>query len=126
MKDVYFNPEEYTQDKLEDMISNIKEDRNDDDLLFASLIERGVPLNKSYRTEMIDNHKVIVYNEEGEVPEFIACFDKDITEKCCTAIAKMKPLKAVFRDSSFKRSADKINLEEIFKLYSPDTRVKVM
>ena len=69
---------------------------------------------------------MIIYNEEGEVPEFVACFDENITEICCIAIAKMKPLKAVFRDSSFASSSAKINIEEIFKMYSPDTRIKVM
>ena len=126
MKDVFYNPEEYTQKMLLDNTSNIKNDRTEDDLLFSSLIERGVPLNKSYRKEKIDGHNVIIYNEEGEAPEFVACFDKKISEKCITEIAKMKPLKAVFRDSSFENSASRINLEELFKMYSKETKIKVM
>ena len=81
MKDVYYNPEEYSQDLLSKLTSNIKEDRTDDDLLFQSLIERGVMLNKSYRKQNIDGYNVIIYNEEGEVPEFIGCFDENISEK---------------------------------------------
>lgn len=35
-------------------------------------------------------------------------------------------MRAVFRDSSFENSPDKINLFEIFKLISPDTSIKVL
>ena len=41
-------------------------------------------------------------------------------------IAKRKPLRAVFRDSGFKGSPEKINVGETFKLISPDTRVKII
>ena len=126
MKDVYYNPDDYSQDLISQLTSNIKDDRNEDDLLFASLLDRGIDISKSYRKVDIDGKKVIIYNEEGDVPEFIACFDNNITEKCVTEIAKMKPLKATFRDSSFGSSSDRINVEEIFKLYSKDTRVSVM
>ena len=37
-----------------------------------------------------------------------------------------KPLRAVFRDSSFKDRPAKINVGEIFKLLAPDTRVRVI
>ena len=35
-------------------------------------------------------------------------------------IAKRKPLRAVFRDSGFASSPEKINVFEIFKLYMPE------
>ena len=41
-------------------------------------------------------------------------------------IAEMKPLRVVFRDSSFVSDDNKINVEEIFKLITPDTSVKVI
>ena len=41
-------------------------------------------------------------------------------------MAKQQPLRAVFRDSAFATDADKINVTEIFKNLSPDTKVKVM
>ena len=126
MKDVYYNPDDYSQYLISQLTSNIKDDRNEDDLLFASLLDRGIDISKSYRKVDIDGKKVIIYNDEGEVPEFVACFDENITEKCITEIAKMKPLKATFRDSSFGSSSDRINVEEIFKLYSKDTKVSVM
>ena len=56
----------------------------------------------------------------------IACFDENIPDNVIKAIAKMQPLRAVFRDSSFDGSPAKINVEEIFKLMAPDTSVKVI
>jgi len=37
----------------------------------------------------------------------------------------MEPFRVVFRDASFKTSANKINVEEIFKFLSPDMSVRV-
>ena len=56
----------------------------------------------------------------------IACFDPNVPESVVKEIAKRKPLRAVFRDSSFADSPAKINVFEIFKLLSADTRVKVI
>jgi len=52
---------------------------------------------------------------------------KDLTnEKAIREIASRKPLRAVFRDSSFMSSPEKINVFEIFKLLAPNTNVKVI
>jgi hypothetical protein len=40
--------------------------------------------------------------------------------------AALKPLTAVFRDSSFANSQAKVNLSEHFRILSPDTKVKVI
>jgi adenine-specific DNA-methyltransferase len=42
------------------------------------------------------------------------------------ASREQKPLRVVFRDSSFANSPAKINVEEIFKLLSPNTKIKVL
>ena len=52
--------------------------------------------------------------------------DYDIPESVIHKIAEKKPMRVVFRDSSFNRDANKINVEEIFKLKTPDTTVKVI
>ena len=41
-------------------------------------------------------------------------------------IASRQPLRAVFRDSSFKDSPSKINVKEVFKYLSPNTTIKVL
>jgi adenine-specific DNA-methyltransferase len=122
MKDVYFTPSEYTQDMLKDMVSNIKEDRTDLDLLFGCLIEWGLPLSLPHTHENIDGFTVHTYNKG----DLIACFDERISEKAIREIASRKPLRVVFRDSSFTNSPDKINAFEIFKLIAPNTKVRVI
>lgn len=122
MKDVYYAPGEITQQSLSNMVSNIREDRTDLDLLFGCLLEWGLPLSMPYTSEQLEGCTVHTYNEG----DLIACFDKNVPETVVKEIAKRKPLRAVFRDSSFADSPAKINVFEIFKLYAPDTRVKVI
>ena len=128
MNDVYYSPEDYNQGKLKGLESNIKEDRSDLDLLFGCLLEWGLPLSMPYKSEEIDGCTVHNYNDG----DLIACFDENISESVVKAIAKRKPLRAVFRDSGFASSPDKINMLEIFKLYMPEDadeiikRVKVL
>ena len=122
MKDVYYTPDKYSQRNLFDLESNIKEDRTELDLLYGCLIDWGLPLNRSYESNEIEGSMVHIYNDG----DLIACFDEDISEEAIKKIAKMEPLRAVFRDSSFKTSSEKINVEEIFKLLSPETSVRVI
>lgn len=122
MTDVFYSPSEYSQNLLEQFESNIKADRNDLDLLFGCLLEWGLPLSLPYSSEQIDGCTVHNYNDG----DLVACFDENIPDEVIKKIAKMQPLRAVFRDSSFANSPSKINVGEIFKLLAPDTRVKVL
>ena len=56
----------------------------------------------------------------------MACFSENLSENIIKRIAELKPLMVVFRDSSFGSSEDKINVEEIFKVYSPETDIRVL
>lgn len=122
MNDVYYSPLEINQEMLIDQVENIKSDRTDLDLLFGCLIDWGVELSMPYSSEIIEGCMVHNYNDG----DLIACFDKNIPESVIKNIAKRQPLRAVFRDSCFKDSPSKINVEEIFKMIAPDTRVKVI
>ena len=122
MKDVYYSASEYDQTKLDMFESNIKEDRNDLDLLFGCLLDWGLPLSLPYTSETIGKYTVHTYNDG----DLVACFNEDVSEEVVKEIARKKPLRAVFRDSSFSNSASKINVFEIFKMISPETRVKVI
>lgn len=122
MKDVYYSPSEISQDFLSALESNIKEDRTDLDLLFGCLLEWGLPLSLPYKSIEINGCIVHNYNDG----DLIACFEENISENVMKEIAKLTPLRAVFRDSSFENSAEKINTSEIFKLLSPDTKIKVI
>ena len=116
MKDVYYAPDDYDQGTLAGLESNIKDDRTDLDLLFGCLIDWGLPLSLPYKSEQIDGCTVHTYNDG----DLIACFDAKIPESVVKEIAQRKPLRAVFRDSGFASSPEKINVFEIFKLYMPE------
>ncbi|WP_044973200.1 site-specific DNA-methyltransferase [Ruminococcus sp. HUN007] len=122
MEDVYYTPAETTQQMLDGFESNIKPDRTDLDLLFGCLLEWGLPLSMPYKSEKIENVTVHTYNDG----DLIACFEKNVSENVIKTIAKRQPLRAVFRDDCFADSPAKINVGEIFKMLSPDTRVKVI
>ena len=128
MKDVYYAPDDYDQGMLAGLESNIKDDRTDLDLLFGCLIDWGLPLSLPYKSEQLGGCTVHTYNDG----DLIACFDANIPESVVKEIAQRKPLRAVFRDSGFASSPEKINVFEIFKLYMPEDandiskRVRVM
>ena len=128
MKDVYYAPDEYDQEMLAGLESNIKDDRTDLDLLFGCLIDWGLPLSLPYTLEQIDGCTVHTYNDG----DLIACFDANVPESVVKEIAQRKPLRAVFRDAGFASSPEKINVFEIFKFYMPEDaddigkRVKVI
>lgn len=122
MKDVYYAAGDYSQDLVSMLESNVKPDRTDLDLLFGCLLDWGLPLSLPYTSETIDGCMVHTYNDG----DLIACFDENVPESVIKTIAKRQPLRAVFRDSSFASSPEKINVGEIFKSLAPDTRVKVI
>jgi adenine-specific DNA-methyltransferase len=132
MKDVYYGAGEYKQEDLDLFVSNIKEDRTALDLLYGCLLDWGLTLDLPHTEETIDGFTVhVVYDvnekkEENEGAVLAACFDENISEKAVMAIAKKKPLRAVFRDAGFASDPAKINVFEIFKRYAPDTQVKVI
>ncbi|MDE6605741.1 MAG: site-specific DNA-methyltransferase [Clostridia bacterium] len=122
MKDVYYRPEDYNQTLLDMFEDNIKEDRTPLDLLFQVMLDLGKPLSaKIEEKEIAGKHVFIV---DGN--DLIACFDKDITDEVVKTIAQMKPLYAVFRDSSMANDSVGTNFEQIFATYSPNTTRKVL
>lgn len=122
MKDVYYAPQAFTQEMLPTLEENVKEDRTDLDLLFGCLLEWGLPLSLPYSSEVVDGCTIHNYNDG----DLIACFDAKVPDAVIRHIAKLQPLRAVFRDSSFVDSPSKINVGEIFKALATDTRIKVI
>lgn len=122
MEDIYYHPEELTQTMLGGMVSNIKPDRTDLDLLYACLLDWGVEISLSHTQTVIDG--CTVHNVDNGA--LCACFDERVPLSVIDYMAKQQPLRAVFRDSSFAADDSKINVTEIFKNLSPDTKVKVI
>lgn len=122
MKNVYYSPSEFGSESLDDLISNIKEDRTPEDLLFQVMLDLGVLLSSKIEETTIAGKKV--FNVEGN--NLVACFDENVTEEVITAIAKQKPYYFVMRDSSMASDSVGTNFEQIFNTYSPDTVRKVL
>ena len=122
MEDIYYHPEELIQTMLGGMVSNIKPDRTDLDLLYACLLDWGVEISLSHTQAVIDG--CTVHNVDNGA--LCACFDERVPLAVIDYMAKQQPLRAVFRDSSFAADDSKINVTEIFKNLSPDTKVKVI
>ena len=111
MKDIYYTPAEYSQELLLDLEDNIKEDRNDLDLLFGCMLDWGVTLDLPLRTEKVDGVTIHVVNNG----DLIACFEHNISEAAIDHIASLLPMRVVLRDSCFKEAKEKMNFFEIFK-----------
>lgn len=122
MKNVYYAPDELSQSDLVDSISNIKEGRSGYDLLYQCMLDWGLELSLPHETMRINNNEVHIVNDG----DLIACFDDKVSEDTIKQIADKKPLRAVFKDSSFATPAARINVDEIFKLKSPQTTIKVL
>jgi adenine-specific DNA-methyltransferase len=122
MKDVYYNPNEIDQRTLTNLKDNIKEDRSDKDLLYQVLLEMAVPISANVNEETVGNKTIYRVNDNF----LIACFDDEVDLETVTKIAEFNPLRIVFKDSSFKDDAAKVNCDEYLKNKSPNTIVKVI
>ena len=111
MKDVYYTPAEYSQELLLGLEDNIKEDRNDLDLLFGCMLDWGVTLDLPMRTEKVDGVTIHIVNDG----DLVACFDQSIPETAIDYIASLLPMRVVLRDSCFSEAKEKMNFFEIFK-----------
>lgn len=122
MKDVYYTPDKLGQMNLDDMASNIKEDRTGEDLLIQVMLECGLELSLPMESKQIEGKTV--HSVAGN--SLIACFDDEVSETVIKKIAEDQPLRVVFRDSSFRDDSARINVEELFKLLSPSTEIQVL
>ena len=122
MKDIYYSPNKLNQDLLSQLEDNIKEDRTAEDLLFQVMLDMGVLLSSEIKTLEINGKKVFNVNDG----DLVCCFDKDLNDDVVTAIAKMQPLYAVFRDASMSTDSVAVNFDQIFETYSPTTTRKII
>lgn len=122
MSDVYYSPDEVKQGDLLAQINNIREGRNEEDLLFQVLLDWGVDLSLPITREMIAGKNVFFVDGNA----LAACFEVGIDEKFVKLLAAKHPLRAVFFDAGFASDSVKINIEQIFKLVSPTTEIKTI
>jgi adenine-specific DNA-methyltransferase len=124
MNDVYYTPDALKQGDLFNFVDNVREDRNEEDLLFQVLLDWGVDLSLPITRETIAGNSVLFVDGNA----LAACFDKNggVTEDFVKQLAARSPLRAVFRDAGFASDSVKINVEQIFKLLSPGTEIKTL
>ena len=122
MTDVFYRPDEVKQDELFGQVDSVKPDRSAEDLLFQVLIDWGVELTLPINRQTL--HGKTVYSVDGDA--LIACFEPGVTDELVKDIAARAPLRAVFRDTSFARDADRINAEQLFRQLSPGTELKAI
>ena len=120
MTDVYYTPEEFSEQMLFE--NNIKGDRTEEDLLFQTMIDLGIELSaKIERSEIAG--KTVWNVSDGYL---LACFDEEVNETAITEIAKQHPYYFVMHDSSLANDQVADNFEQIFEHYSKDTIRRIL
>lgn len=125
-EDVFKTAGELTQKNLQLDVDNQADARSDYDLLYDVLVDGALEYNRQIATETINNEPIIKYDYLGELSGVIAYFGDNLTNELTREIAKLKPLIAVFKESTFNKSSDKVNVLEQFRVISPETKVKVI
>ena len=124
MADVYYLPDALEKTNLDFLVENIKPDRTPEDLLFQVMLDWGVDLTLSIEKKIVQGKDVYFVDGDG----LACCFDEDggVDESFIKELAEFKPLRAVCRDSGLRSSSVRINIEQIFRLISPRTEIKVL
>jgi adenine-specific DNA-methyltransferase len=120
MREIYYTPDSVQQADLPGQVNNILPDRTPEDLLFQVLVDWGLDLGLPIAHETIAAKTVFFVDGNA----LAACFDSGVTDELVKEIAKRKPLRAVFRDASYGNDSVKINVDQIFRLLSPETEVR--
>ena len=120
MEEVYYTPQEFTQQSL--FAENVKADRTGEDLLFQVMLDLGVELSAKIETRQIAGKTVYLVDDNY----LVTCFDRDVTEAAIKEIAELHPVYFVMRDASAANDNVIDNFEQIFRHYSPDTNCKIL
>lgn len=122
LKDEFAAPDQYDQAQLDLFADNAAEGAAPLDLLFQVLPTFRIEYSAKIAKRELGGKTCFDVNGG----QLIACFDEDVDTEALEAIAKERPLYAVFRDACFSNDAAVANLEELFKTFSPDTIRKVI
>ena len=122
LKDEFAAPDQYDQAQLDLFADNAAEGAAPLDLLFQVLPTFRIEYSAKIAERELGGKTCFDVNDG----QLIACFDEDVDTEALEAIAKERPLYAVFRDACFSNDAAVANLEELFKTFSPDTIRKVI
>jgi adenine-specific DNA-methyltransferase len=133
--DTRVTTQQASQDALAGMISHVKDDRTDEDLLFGALLRWGVDITLPIQKRELGGRTIWLVDPPAEGDDgaaLIACFERPhqgkggIDTELADAVARLKPLRALFRDDGFASDAVMENVQSRFKQLAPDTDVKVL
>lgn len=124
--DTYKTAGDTTQAQLLDLVDKNRAAQTDFDLLYEVLVDGALEYNRKIEKLIIEDEEVIAYDYFGELSGVLAYFGDHLTDDLTRQIAKKQPLIAVFREATFEKSAQKVNVLEQFRILSPDTKVKVI
>lgn len=125
-EDVFKTAGELNQADLLEDIDNHSDNRSDYDLLYDVLVDGALEYNRPITIETMNDEQIIKYDYLGELSGVVCYFGENLTDELTRQIAALKPLIAVFKESTFDKSAQKVNVMEQFRIISPDTKVKVI
>ena len=120
MEDVYYEAEKISQQDISKTISYIKADRSNEDLLFQIILSFGIKLTCNIEIKKVNNRDVYFVDDTY----LLVCFEKDIDEKTIEELAKLKPEIMVFNQDT--QDSTLANIEQIFKMISSDTNIRVI
>ena len=125
-EDVFKTAGELDQVDLLKDIDNHSDNRSDYDLLYDVLVDSALEYNRPITIDTTNDEQIIKYDYFGELSGVVCYFGENLTDELTRQIATLKPLIAVFKESTFDKSAQKVNVMEQFRIISPDTKVKVI
>lgn len=125
-EDVFKTAGELDQVDLLQDIDNHSDNRSDYDLLYDVLVDGALEYNRPITIDTMNDEQIIKYDYLGELSGVVCYFGGNLTDELTRQIATLKPLIAVFKESTFDKSAQKVNVIEQFRIISPDTKVKVI
>lgn len=120
MEDVYYKAEDLSQQDINKQISNIKDDRSNEDLLFQIILSFGIKLTCNIEVKKVNNRDIYFVDDTY----LLVCFEKDIDDTTIEELAKMKPSYMVFNQNVHDSTL--ANIKQIFKMISNDTNIKVI
>lgn len=125
-EDVFKTAGELDQADLLEDIDNHSDNRSDYDLLYDVLVDSALEYNRPITIDTMNAEQIIKYDYFGELSGVVCYFGENLTDELTRQIATLKPLIVVFKESTFDKSSQKVNVMEQFRIISPDTKVKVI
>ena len=119
MEDVYYTPDKFDPSLLDSLVSNIKADRTNEDLLFQVMLDLGIELSARVERKEIAGKEVL--SVDGGY--LLACFDTDVNETTIEEMARLQPVHLVIRNASAANDNVLDNFDQIIETYSSERRI---